>query len=59
MNDYAFMVRVNEDIQKSLKEKAMIEIQNEALKAHRKVQIITAVIGAALILLTFMLETPH
>ncbi|MFA1015281.1 hypothetical protein [Dubosiella newyorkensis] len=59
MTDYKFMARVNKNIQKHLEEKAMIELQTEALKEHRKIQIITSVIGAALILLTFMLETPH
>lgn len=59
MTDYSFMIRINDEVQKHLEEKAMIELQTEALKEHRKVQIITSVIGAALILLAFMMETPH
>ena len=59
MTDYTFMIEVNDHLQKHLEEQAMIELQTEALKEHRKIQIITSVIGAALILLAFMMETPH
>ena len=59
MTDYKFMAQVNDNIQKHLEAKAMIEIQNETLKVRRRTQIITSVIGAALILLAFMMETPH
>ncbi len=59
MTDYSFMVEVNDHLQKHLEEKAIAELQIEALKEHRKIQIITSVIGAALILLSFMMETPH
>lgn len=59
MTDYSFMVEVNDHLQKHLEEKAIAELQNEAIKVHRKMQIITSVIGAALILLAFMMETPH
>lgn len=59
MTDYSFMVEVNDHLQKHLEEKAIAELQNEAIKVDRKMQIITSVIGAALILLAFMMETPH
>ena len=59
MTDYSFMVEVNDHLQKHLEEKAIAELQIEALKEHRKIQIITSVIGVAMILLAFMMETPH
>ncbi|WP_276933616.1 hypothetical protein [Dubosiella newyorkensis] len=59
MTDYSFMEAVNIHIQKHLEEKTIADLQTEALKEHRKIQIITSVIGAALILLAFTMETPH
>lgn len=59
MTDYSFMIRINDEVQKHLEEKAMIELQTEALKEHRKIQIITGVIGVLITLAALMMETPH
>lgn len=59
MTDYSFMIRINDEVQKHLEEKAMIELQTEALKEHRKIQIITGVIGVLITLEALMMETPH